>query len=77
MKCPRFEFIDLMFIDLRFEALWLVLVGYQGFTAQLKDNLPRLKVFLEVTFLNCQSWFPDHTAESTGEDGIDSAEQSP
>ena len=54
------------------------LVFYQGFTAQLKDTLTRLKVFWQgPSSFNPQSRFPDHSAESTGRDCIDSAELRP
>ena len=51
---------------------------YKGFTAELKDIHTRLKVLWQgPSLFNPQSRFPDHLAESTGRDCIDSAQLSP
>ena len=64
--------------DWRGRGLSQFLVFTKDFTARLKDNLTRLKVFYQGTSsFNPQSWFPDHSAESTGRDCIDSSGLSP
>ena len=57
---------------------WVYLVFTKVFIAELKDTFTRLKIFWQgLSSFNPQSRFPDHSAESTGRDCLDSAELSP